>query len=100
MQPFRVRTAGREVAGLAAPQISNLKATRNGCGLAVAAACVEKPALFTGLGCAPNPASVSQIARLVMGGSRPTIPPPSELPGPDTESFASSGLDAYCQLIR
>ena len=38
------------------------------------------------------------IAHLVLNGSRPEVPPPGALPGPNPTGFA--GLDAYCQLMR
>lgn len=40
----------------------------------------------------------AQIGAKVVAGKRLEIPLPSELPGPDTDSFA--GLGAYCQLIE
>ena len=41
---------------------------------------------------------ISLVARSVMSGRRPEVPPREALPGLDTASFA--GLSAYCQLMR
>jgi len=39
-----------------------------------------------------------QVAYLVMQGQRPEVPPSSQLPGPDNDSF--EGFPAYVELIR
>lgn len=44
------------------------------------------------------PLLLSQIGHAVLHSGRPEVPPPNELPGPDTAAF--TGLDAYCDLMR
>ena len=39
-----------------------------------------------------------QVARMVVSGERPAIPPARLLPGPGAREFA--GLDDYCRLTR
>lgn len=69
--------------------------------------CVERPPL-------PNPPLILptipthpcthpphlQIARQVMDGGRPPIPPPDQLPGGGGGAFAAEGLSRYVSLLQ